>query len=54
MTDEFWEFMEYSYLDEKGHRHIKDDAPEDIKAKAREADRNYFERTGRHKMQVDD
>jgi len=53
VTSEFEKFMNYSYLDETGHRRINKDAPEEIKTEARKADQNYFERTGRHKMLVD-
>lgn len=53
MTNEFDKFMEYSYLDDSGHRRLNKDAPEEIKEEARKADKSYFERTGRHKMLVD-
>ncbi len=53
MTREFEKFMEYSYLDETGHRRLDKNAPEAIKEEARMADKSYYERTGRHKMLVD-
>lgn len=53
MTSEFEKFMEYSYLDETGHRRLNKDAPEEIKHEARKADKSYYERTGRHKILVD-
>lgn len=54
MTDMFDKFMEYSHLDETGHRRMNDDAPEKLKEEAKKADALFYERTGRHMFHFDE
>lgn len=48
MTDMFDKFIEYSYLDETGHRRMNDDAPEELKEEAKKVEERFFKMTGRH------
>lgn len=40
-------------IQSNGFRGIKDDAPDNIKQEAKEADSEHFKRTGRHLFNID-
>lgn len=48
MTDDFYEFMKWSHLDESGYRRINDDTPKPIIEKIKEAESRHYKTTGRH------
>ena len=53
MTDVFLKYMKYSHL-VRGKRIINDDAPDKIKREVKKLDIDYFNRTGRHMILVED
>lgn len=53
MTDKFDKFDKWSYLDDECRRRIKKEAPDNIKSEAKKADKEYYQRTGRHMLHID-
>ena len=53
MTEAFFKFFKWSYLDHDCKRRMNADAPEEIKAEAKKLDQEYFEKTGRHMLKID-
>lgn len=53
MTDAFAKFYRWMTPLKNGYRSIKADAPQEIKDEAKNADEEYFKRTGRHMLKID-
>lgn len=54
MTGEYEKFRKWTTeLREDGYRAIQKDAPENIRIEAKQADEEYFKRTGRHMFHID-
>ena len=53
MDMRFLKFISFSHIEDDGHRHINDDAPDNIKREAKKLDQEHYEKTGRHMIIVD-
>lgn len=54
MTGLFDKYDKWTYLDNKCNRRMKKEAPKEIKIEAKKNDDDYFNRTGRHMILVED
>lgn len=54
MTGKFDKFLKWTYRDKRTCcLAIREVAPDEIKSEAKKVDKEYFERTGRHMLQID-